>query len=129
MFTEQPATKEVASWVEDDPDIVIWAFADVEVRSGLARLAREGRLSWKDLQEIGQDVDRLMQRVHVIQMMEAVKVRAKRLLNVHSLRAGDALQLGAALAACSDDPTNFEFLTLDQRLGDAARREGFTVRP
>jgi len=54
---------------------------------------------------------------------------AKRCLMVHPLRAADALQLGAALVACGDDPHGFEFVCVDERLNEAARREGFTVRP
>ncbi|MGB3551121.1 MAG: hypothetical protein WA993_10545 [Candidatus Binatus sp.] len=45
----------------------------------------------------------------------------------HSLRAADALQLGAALVAADGDPQSLELVTLDRRLADAARREGFPV--
>jgi predicted nucleic acid-binding protein len=55
--------------------------------------------------------------------------RAKRLLAVHALRAADALQIGAALAAAYDDPVGWEFVCLDERLAEAARREGFAVVP
>ncbi|MHC4974262.1 MAG: hypothetical protein ACYTG3_18225 [Planctomycetota bacterium] len=53
----------------------------------------------------------------------------KRLLGIHNLRAADALQLGAALAAASDDPTAWELVCLDECLARAARREGFAVVP
>jgi len=39
------------------------------------------------------------------------------------------MQLAAALMACSEDPLGFEFVTLDARVSDVARREGFRVRP
>ncbi|MCC6765885.1 MAG: hypothetical protein IT293_14605 [Deltaproteobacteria bacterium] len=55
--------------------------------------------------------------------------RARRLLAVHPLRAADALQLAAALVACDERPDVLAFVTLDGRLGDAARREGFDVLP
>jgi len=42
------------------------------------------------------------------------------------LRAGDALQLGAALIWAEDPPDSHRFCTLDDRLGMAARLEGFT---
>jgi predicted nucleic acid-binding protein len=45
----------------------------------------------------------------------------------HPLRAADALQLGAALFAADGDPQSLELVTLDRRLADAARREGFPV--
>jgi hypothetical protein len=53
--------------------------------------------------------------------------RARRLLALHPLRAADALHLAAALVACEERPQLLPFVTLDGRLGDAARREGFTV--
>jgi hypothetical protein len=47
----------------------------------------------------------------------------------HPLRAGDALQLAAALVSSEDAPQGETFVCLDTRLRDAARREGFAIRP
>lgn len=55
--------------------------------------------------------------------------RARRLLGLHDLRAADALQLAAALVACDEQPSLLPFVTLDRRLAEAARREGFRVLP
>ena len=52
-----------------------------------------------------------------------------RLLNTHVLRAGDALQLGAALVACEDRPEALPFVCLDDRLRDAARGKDFRSSP
>jgi predicted nucleic acid-binding protein len=46
---------------------------------------------------------------------------------VHTLRAADALQLGAAAVAAEGVPSSLDIVTLDNRLAAAARREGFTV--
>src|SRR3989442_1226313 len=43
-----------------------------------------------------------------------------RLLRVHELRAGDSLQRGAALVAPEGPPASLEFVSLDERLVDAA---------
>jgi hypothetical protein len=48
-------------------------------------------------------------------------------LLVHDLRAADALQLAAAIEAAEGRPRGLGFVTLDLRLADAARREGFRV--
>jgi hypothetical protein len=50
-------------------------------------------------------------------------------VRTHPLRAGDALQLAAALVACGERPEALPFVCLDDRLRDAARREGFAVLP
>jgi hypothetical protein len=39
------------------------------------------------------------------------------------------VQLAAALLACEDDPGRLPIVTLDDRLAEAATREGFTVLP
>jgi predicted nucleic acid-binding protein len=50
-----------------------------------------------------------------------------RFLRVHSLRAADALQLAAAFIAAERRPPSLEVITLDERLADAARKEGFAL--
>jgi hypothetical protein len=45
------------------------------------------------------------------------------------LRAADALQLAAALVWSDESPTGEGFVSLDDRLREAARRQGFEVLP
>jgi hypothetical protein len=52
---------------------------------------------------------------------------AERLLRVHSLRAADSLQLAAAIIAAEREPVTLDLVSLDDRLNDAASREGFRV--
>ena len=58
---------------------------------------------------------------------DAVRAAARRLLGVHALRAADALQLAAATVAAEGEPGSLEVVTLDDRLAEAAEREGFVV--
>ena len=60
---------------------------------------------------------------------DLVRNRAFRCLRLHGLRTGDALQLAAALEWVDSAPGGASLVTLDDRLGDAARAEGFTVLP
>lgn len=46
-----------------------------------------------------------------------------------STRAADALQLAAAIVATEHAPASLPFVSLDERLNDAAAREGFQVLP
>ena len=62
-----------------------------------------------------------------IEPLEQVRKRAMRLLRIHRLRAADALQLAAALTAADEDPKRLDLVSSDDRLLQAARREGFTV--
>jgi hypothetical protein len=49
------------------------------------------------------------------------------MLRVHPLRTADALQLAAAWLAAERRPPTMTFVTLDARLAEAARKEGFPV--
>ena len=129
LFVAQVASKKMRSWLDDDGDVVAWALTDVELRSAFMRLAREGRLTAKHAHEAGRRADEFHAHIHVVALEAGVKLRAKRLLGLHPLRTGDALRLAAALFACSDKPDGLELVTLDERLADAARREGFVARP
>jgi uncharacterized protein len=62
-----------------------------------------------------------------VQPGESVRSTAARLLRTHPLRAGDALQLAAAIVAADGDPQTLPFVTLDERLALAADKEGFPV--
>jgi predicted nucleic acid-binding protein len=62
-----------------------------------------------------------------IQPTETLRGTAERLLAVHSLTAADAFQLAAALQWCQRETQDMSFVTFDDRLSDAAHKEGFTV--
>ncbi len=62
-----------------------------------------------------------------IEPHEIFRENAIRLLRAHPLRAADALQLGAAFAAAERRPQSLQVMTLDERLADAARKEGFAL--
>jgi hypothetical protein len=56
-----------------------------------------------------------------------VRETAVRLLRVHSIRAADGLQLAAAIFAPRNRPPALPFVCLDDRLREAAVREGFPL--
>jgi hypothetical protein len=62
-----------------------------------------------------------------IEPSEIVRENALRFLRVHPLRAADALQLAAAFLAAERRPSSLELVTLDDRLAEAAPKEGFEL--
>ena len=60
---------------------------------------------------------------------EMLRLRSERLLAVHPLRAADAFHLAAALLWSRGDTATHTVISFDDRLRDAARREGFEVSP
>lgn len=115
---------------ESDPQLVVWWGTEVECVSGLARRERDGDLTRTSLVDSLFRLDALSTEWREIQPVERVRQLATRLLRVHPVRAADALQLAAAIIASEDQPATLPFVTLDDRLAQAAEREGFpVVRP
>jgi predicted nucleic acid-binding protein len=127
VFHEE-RTRAVISIHAADPDQTVWCLTDVEIASALARRLREG-LSVDRADSIRADVRRYSDRWSPVGAVELVRARALRLVHTHPVRAADALQLAAALVACDERPEALPFVCLDDRLRDAARREGFPVLP
>lgn len=129
LVVQQPASPQVEGWIMEDTAVVTWTLTLIELVSAVRRLLREGALVERAAREAEELARDLVARAHVVSDVERVKAIATRLLRVHALRAADSLQLGAALA-WSDGHTEGAVLhTFDQRLADAASREGFRVLP
>jgi predicted nucleic acid-binding protein len=99
----------------------------VEVISALTRRLREKSLKPIEFSKGKERLVALEKAWSEVISVERVRERARRLLETHPLRAADSLQLAAALLTSEENPQGFPFVTLDQRLGGAAEREGFYV--
>jgi predicted nucleic acid-binding protein len=75
------------------------------------------------------NLQKVMARAHEVLSTAAVRSCSRRLLFTHSLRAADALQLAAAVVFGATEVAELDFVTLDEALAQAARREGFRVIP
>lgn len=129
IHVQQKATSAVRLILSRDGQVLTWALSDVEVRSALCRLGREGAMTALQVSEAITRIESFFETVNLISVLAPVRTKAKRLLGIHPLRAADAMQLAAALTAVYDDPAGHEFVCLDDRLADAARREGFALLP
>lgn len=107
--------------------IIVWALAATEVISALARKQREGGLKRAVLAQAKQRLLKLESAWSEVIQYDAVRARARRLLETHPLRAADALHLAAALVAFEERTAGTEFVTFDGRLAEAAEKEGFAV--
>jgi predicted nucleic acid-binding protein len=114
-------------WLRADPVIIVWAFAATEVVSALARKRREGALKPAVFAPAKQRLLKLEHAWSEVVQYDAVRARARRLLETHPLRAADALHLAAALVAFEERSAGIEFVTFDGRLAEAAEREGFLI--
>jgi uncharacterized protein len=114
---------------QEDEAIAAWWSSPVECLSTLALLRREDLLSDSEEAQAQAVLRALMGVWTEVEPTGVVREQAGRVLRLHPLRAADALQLAAALVWCQGDPIHHDFVCLDQRLREAARREGFRILP
>jgi uncharacterized protein len=112
---------------ERDPGLLVWWATEIECVSALARLERRDELPGRATATALDRLDALKSAWNEVQPLETVRRTARRLLRVHDLRAADSLQLAAAIAAAEGRSDALELVSLDDRLLEAARREGFRV--
>lgn len=129
LWVEEPHSELLREVGRARREWVVWWGTRVECASALARRRRA----------LGQDAHQLIPAEELFQThsrswtevlpAEGLRSTAERLLRVHPLRAADALQLAAGLAWAENAPRGCEFVCIDQRLREAALREGFTLLP
>jgi hypothetical protein len=127
ILVPQATTAAAEALLEADSQLLVWWGTSVECVSALARLERAGLLSQGDVGLAQARLRGLAQAWNEVQPQARVRSGAERLLRVHPLRAGDALQLAAAIEVAGSDPVALEFVCFDRRLADAAAREGLTI--
>lgn len=127
LLVDEATSAAMLSKYEQDPEMLVWWASEAECVSALARLERESLLDALSMTKSLGRLAALARAWQEIQPVARLRQTAGRLLRVHPLRAGDALQLAAAIVAAEDHPETLPFVTLDERLALAAEREGFMV--
>jgi predicted nucleic acid-binding protein len=127
LFVAEPRTAQAETIFREDPEPVLWWGSSVEYESALQRSRRESGLDHEGV-AIARESFRLLHESAVeVQPTEELRAGAMRLLAEHALGAADALQLASALVWSGRPADGAGFVCFDGRLGEAARREGFTV--
>ncbi len=125
----EPATPQVRRLVDADPALVVWWATRTECVSALARRRRDRHVSAPVEQRARHVLAALAAEWSEVLPSESLRQRGERLLSVHTLRAADAFQLAAALLWSRGDTPSHAVVSFDDRLREAARREGFQVLP
>lgn len=127
LVVRQRASSHMRSLYRGDARVLAWWGTRVECEAAIARLEREGTLRPRSAATARGRLDRFAATWQEVQPSELLRENALRFLRVHDLRAADALQLAAGVAAAEGRPTTLGFVCLDERLTAAAEREGFPV--
>jgi predicted nucleic acid-binding protein len=128
LLVAEAGSDSLLAQLEHDARMFAWWGTPVECVSAVSRLERDGALTLAEASIALERLRALSDAWHEVLPSEGVRSIAQRLLRVHPLRAADSLQLAAALVACEGDPTRLPFVSRDDRLAEAAIREGFSVR-
>lgn len=129
LFISEPFSRQASELLGSKPDLVAWWGSRVECLSALRRRERKGDLDAGDVRVAIERLEALAGGWTEVLPTDAVRAGAERALAVHPLRSADALQLAAALTWRRNPSQHPEFVCLDERLRDAAAREGFAVLP
>lgn len=128
LLLDEQHTAAMLNQLREDPRPVVWWGTAAECTSAIRRRERQGLTHAEVDQGLGL-LDSLASKWTEVQPSDQVKSRAVRLLAVHPLKSADAFQLSAALSWNADPGKDSDFVCLDERLADAARREGFRTLP
>ena len=129
LLLAESRSEVLTSLLAGDAEPVIWWATPLECQSALQRRHRDQPFSSTELAGAIERLRLMVQHTDTIAPTDELRRRAARLLAFHPLRAADALQLAAALVWCEEQPQGETFVTLDDRLREAALKEGFTAQP
>ncbi len=129
LLAKETTSREMVGLLAEDRQVAVWWGTETECVSAIARLEREDALTTAETTALLRRLDSMRDAWQEVQPVASLRVTARRLLRVHALRAADALQLAAAIAAAEQEPSALELVCLDERLRQAAQKEGFRVLP
>ncbi len=127
LVVEEPASADMAAVLAGDDGVIVWWATPTECASAIARREAEGVLAAAAADAARRRIDLLAGVWNEVLASDQVRERAGRLLRTHRLRSADALQLAAALTWARGRARGHLLCTLDDRLGNAARKEGFEL--
>jgi hypothetical protein len=129
VLLPEPRSAALTEALAADREVTVWWGTPVECLSAIYRRHRESPVPAPLLTEALSRLRALVEDADTVTPTDEVRRRAGRLVAAHPLRAADALQLGAALVWCEEQSHGEVFVCLDDRLREAARREGFSLAP
>ena len=127
LLVQERPREAMLTLLEQDDVMLVWWATPIECTSAIARREREGSLTATQAAASLERLRYLKDRWHEVLPSAVLRDVAERILRVHPLRAADSLQLAAAIIAAEREPVTLDLVILDDRLGDAASREGFRV--
>ncbi len=127
LISDEPESPKWTRHFRDDPQMCVWWGTLLECESGIQRRLRQSQITQEQAQLARELLAKLAE--HWLEVPPSAQLRnlARRLIRTHPLRAGDALQLAAALTLVAGGIEKLRFACADVRLNEAAEIENLTV--
>ncbi len=125
-YVREPGAVAVRRWLQAGPAAAS-RLSEVEVASALVRRAREGAFTAAERDRALASLTHDFAALLIVELTREITADAQALLLRHPLRAGDAVQLAGGLFLQREMGQPLPFVAFDDRLVEAARREGLTV--
>jgi len=127
LLVREPKTKEAEAALKNDREIIVWCLTYLEATSAINRRVRSHETHFGYYRAAEERLKKLHGAWDQVLFSDKLMQLAARLLRTHPLRAADSLQLAAALVVGKHDPSQVKFYSYDERLNEAAEREGLNV--
>jgi predicted nucleic acid-binding protein len=127
LFIAERESAQAQRRLREDPEVVVWTLARLELLAALARRGRDEPAVARQLRAARRHFLDAWERWSEVIAADVVRRHAERIVATHPLLASEALHIGAALVAAEHDPGTLEFVTFDRRQAAIAEREGFHV--
>jgi predicted nucleic acid-binding protein len=127
-FISEPRSLEIHRFLEQNEEIAAYTsiITPLEIESAIQRRLREKSLTDQEADTAQLYALDFRRSIFLVVTDQNSLDMALHLQKIYFLRPGDALQLAAARLG-TDNPGKIFFLSLDTRLNEAARREGFQI--
>ncbi len=129
LVLDETSSEPMRALADDGASLAVWWTTRVECFAAIARRERHGDTASDQADLARTTLGEIALRWVETPPTEHIRSTAQRLVSMHDIRTADALQLAAAHAVGDGQPEGLPFVTLDDRLALAARREGFPVLP
>lgn len=127
LLVNEPKTAEAQTALKGDRAIMVWCLTFLEATSALNRRLRTEEIHFGHFRAGEERLKKLSAAWDQIVFSDKLTQLTARLLRTHPLRTADALQLAAALVAGGHDASQVNFFSYDERLNEAAAREGLSL--
>lgn len=127
LLVNEPKTEQAHAILKKDRNITVWCLTYLEATSALNRRLRSDEIHFGHYRAGEERLKRLHLSWDQILFSDRLVQLSARLLRTHPLRTADSLQLAAALVAGGNDPSQVCFFSYDDRLNEAAAREGLRL--